>query len=164
MENKHRQIYVCQIVLLRYVYLHVRLEMGSLLCDLKVGFLEWHHLWNSRNTVLRIVVVLNITSMHREENRWIARSYALHAYTHMQIHTHAHTYSCLLAWHNIFFKIWCIVALHYSVSFCSTTKWISYMYTYIPNTFDLPPKPSSRPSRSLQSTELSSLRCTAASH
>ena len=86
------------------------------------------------------------------------------------IHTRANTYTCthILLFVGLtqffFFLIQGIVALHYSVSFCSTTKWISYMYTYIPNTFDLPPKPSSHPSRSFQSTELSSLCCTVTSH
>ena len=45
------------------------------------------------------------------------------------------------------------------VSFCCTTKWISYMYTEIPS--HSPPLDSSRSS---QSTELSSLCYTAASH
>ena len=31
------------------------------------------------------------------------------------------------------------VTLQYSVSFCCTMKWISYMYTYIPSHLDLPP-------------------------
>ena len=43
------------------------------------------------------------------------------------------------------------------------TKWISYMYTYIPFLLSLPPNPS-RPFRSSQSAELSSLCHTVASH
>ena len=36
-------------------------------------------------------------------------------------------------------------------------KWISYMYTYIPSLSSIPPTPSSHPSKSSQSTELSFL-------
>ena len=52
------------------------------------------------------------------------------------------------------------------VSVCCTTKRISYIYTYIPSLLDLPPTspPPHHPCRSSQSTELSSLCCTAASH
>ena len=43
---------------------------------------------------------------------------------------------------------WCIIALQYCVSLCHTTKWINYMYTYIPSLLNLlpttipPPRPS----------------------
>ena len=32
----------------------------------------------------------------------------------------------------------CCVALQFCISFCCTTKWISYMYTYIPFFFEFP--------------------------
>ena len=63
-----------------------------------------------------------------------------------------------------------IVALQcFCISFCCTMKSISYVYTYIPSLLDLPPTPTLTPippipSRSLQSTELSSLCYTAGPH
>ena len=40
---------------------------------------------------------------------------------------------------SIFFNFyWCMVTLQQYVSFCCATKWISYMYTYIPSLLDLP--------------------------
>ena len=37
------------------------------------------------------------------------------------------------------FIYWSIIALQCCVIFCYTTMWISYMYTYIPSLFRLPP-------------------------
>ena len=38
-----------------------------------------------------------------------------------------------------------IIASQCYVGFCSTMKWINYMYTYIPSFLDLPPSPPSHP-------------------
>ena len=72
------------------------------------------------------------------------------------------TISLLLLFFIYLFCYWSIIALQYCISFYCTTKWISYMYTYILPLLNLPPTPTYHPSRSSQSTEL--LLYTAAPH
>ena len=46
---------------------------------------------------------------------------------------------------------WGLIVLWCCIGFCCTTKWISYMYTYIPSFWNLPPtSKESYPSRSPQ--------------
>ena len=79
-------------------------------------------------------------------------------------------FMCILIFLFIFLTsllYWSVIALPCCVSFCCITKWISYMYTYIPisppSCVSLPPS-LSHPSRWSQSTELISLCYVAPSH
>ena len=74
----------------------------------------------------------------------------------------------LLPLHFFLHIYWSIIALQWCISSCFITKWISYTYTYVPISFpscvSLPRPSLSHPPRRSQSTELISLRHTAASH
>lgn len=109
--------------------------------------------------------------------------FPVYRHKHRQIytdtHTHTHTfavdnffcsfkYNCNHRWIHFFiihFLLWGIVTLLCSVSFSSLAKWISYTHIHIACLLDFPPTwPPSHPSRSPQSTKLSSLCYTAGSH
>ena len=69
------------------------------------------------------------------------------------------------AYISMSFCYWSLIALQCCVSFYCITHWISHMYTNIPSLSGLLPTfPTSHPSRSSQSTELSSLCYRAGSH
>ena len=65
--------------------------------------------------------------------------------------------------HFVFFLNLCIITLQCCVGFCCTAQ-ISHIYTYIPSLLSLPSTTHPTPSRSSQSTEMSSLCYTAGSH
>ena len=66
--------------------------------------------------------------------------------------THLHTHFC-----TIFFIGVYIIALQYCLCLYCTTKWISYIYTYITSLLILPVALLSHPSGSSETTVLSSL-------
>ena len=70
-----------------------------------------------------------------------------------------HSTKVVVIYHEVLFILnWSTAALQCCVSFHSTTKPISHMYTYIPSLLGFPPSHSpSHPHRSSQSRELSSL-------
>ena len=66
---------------------------------------------------------------------------------------------------KIYFN-WRVIALKCCAGFCCTTTyglWIGHKYTCVPSVLSISPCPPSHPSRSTQSTELSSWSYTAAS-
>ena len=71
----------------------------------------------------------------------------------------AHSYKISSSFFNLEYN--CFTLLY---SFCCPTKWISYPYTYIPSLVPPSNPPQSQPSRSSQSTKLSSLCFVAGSH
>ena len=67
--------------------------------------------------------------------------------------------------YTLTFFNWSIIAVQCCFSFCYTTALVSYIYMYIPSLLSLPPTPPpAHPSRSSQSTRVSSLWYRAASH
>ena len=66
---------------------------------------------------------------------------------------HKYNLPFLVSGLQLFFN-WRAITLQYCVDFCHTPSWISYRYTYVPS---LPSSTPSLPSRSSQTTGLSSL-------